>query len=174
MTGNLANLNISFASVAPMLYLTGLTLLVLVLDFFVPRRYKSALGYVTVIGLLLVLPSVFMAGNRAPSFGGTVIADQFSAFFNAIYIIAAVFTILISMDYLKKVGAERGEYYYIILFATLGMMVMTSSNDLINVYVGLELMALSFYVLVAFRTDCRRSSEGALKYFILGDRKSVV
>lgn len=148
--------------------------MVLVLDFFVPRRYKSALGYVSVIGLLLVLPSAFMAGNRAPSFGGTVIADQFSAFFNAVYIIAAVFTILISMDYLKKVGAERGEYYYIILFATLGMMVMTSSNDLINVYVGLELMALSFYVLVAFRTDDRRSSEGALKYFILGALSSGI
>lgn len=121
-----------------------------------------------------MLPLAYSSGTHAPSFSGTVIADAFSSFFNIVYILAAIFTIFISIDYLKKVGAERGEYYYIVLFATLGMMVMTASNDLINVYVGLELMALSFYVLVAFRTDNRRSSEGALKYFVLGALSSGI
>ncbi|MEE9543907.1 MAG: NADH-quinone oxidoreductase subunit N, partial [Thermodesulfobacteriota bacterium] len=87
---------------------------------------------------------------------------------------AAIFTIAISMDYLKKTNSHRGEYYALVLFATLGMIVMATANDLINFFVGLELMALSFYVLVAFRIDNNRSVEGALKYFILGALSSGI
>ena len=128
----------------------------------------------SVAGLLVLLPAVVNSIDSAPSFGGTVISDRFSAFFSIIFIIAAILTTLISMDYVKKKNIDSGEYYYIVLFATLGMMVMASSNDLLNVYVGLELMALSFYVLVALGPGQSRSIEGALKYFVLGALSSGI
>lgn len=170
----ISDININFASVLPQVLLTGLALSILVLDLFLGKRSKAALGYITIIGLLIILPVAFVTVSPEASFGMMVTADSFSAFFNVIFIIAALFAVLISMDYLKKVGAGSGEYYYIILFATLGMMIMASAADLINLYVGLELMALSFYVLVAFRVDERRSVEGALKYFVLGALSSGI
>ena len=171
---DLSILNISFASIMPEILTTALAAVLLVVDFFLAPRNKSALGYLAIIGLLLILPVAAMTAGTTPTFGGTVIFDAFSAYFNVIFIIAAVFTIFISMDYLKKTGIQRGEYYHIILFATVGMMVMASANDLITLYVGLELMALSFYILVAFRVGSSRSVEGALKYFVLGALSSGI
>jgi len=167
-------LNISFTSVMPEILLTVLALTVLVLDFFLRKKSKYILGYLSVAGLAALLPIVLVSIDANPSFGGTVIADRFAAFFNIIFIVAGILATLISMDYLKKENIQRGEYYYIILFAILGMMVMASSNDLLNVYVGLELMALSFYILVAQRYEEKRSVEGALKYFVLGALSSGI
>jgi NADH-quinone oxidoreductase subunit N len=168
------SLNISFTSVMPEILLTGLALAILVLDLFLSKRNKFILGYLSVAGLLALLPIVLVSIDANPSFGGTVIADHFAAFFNIIFIVAGILTTLISLDYLKKENIQRGEYYYIILFAILGMMVMASSYDLLTVYVGLELMALSFYILVAQRYKEIRSVEGALKYFILGALSSGI
>ena len=170
----LSALNINLFSVMPEILTTGLAIIVLIVDFFLGRKAKPALGYLSIIGLLIILPVAAMTAETAPSFGGTVMSDGFSAYFNVIFLIAAIFTILISMDYLEKTGIERGEYYHIILFATVGMMVMASANDFINLYVGLELMALSFYILVAFRVGSSRSVEGALKYFVLGALSSGI
>ncbi|MEE9543677.1 MAG: NADH-quinone oxidoreductase subunit N [Thermodesulfobacteriota bacterium] len=167
-------MNIDFTSVLPEIFLAALGIVVLVLDFFLGKKNKSALGYLSIVGLLVLLPIICKSITPIPSFGGTVIADKFSAFFSIVFVIAAIFTVLISMDYLKKMNAHRGEYYPILLFATLGMMVMATANDLINFFVGLELMALSFYVLVAFRVDNNRSVEGALKYFVLGALSSGI
>lgn len=171
---SIANLNISLTSVMPEIYLTGLALTILVLDLFLSSKNKFVLGYFSVAGLVALVPIVLVSIDANPSFGGTVIADRFAAFFNIIFIVAGVLVTLISMDYLKKENIHRGEYYYIILFAILGMMVMASSHDLLNVYVGLELMALSFYILVAQRYKDLRSVEGALKYFILGALSSGI
>src|SRR5574337_494903 len=117
----LSSLNISFASIMPEVLLTGLALLVLVLDFFI-REEKSILGYVSVIGLIVLIPISAGTVAAGPSFGGMVMADEFAAYFNVIFLISAILTILISMDYLKKMNVRRGEYYHIILFSTVGMM----------------------------------------------------
>jgi NADH-quinone oxidoreductase subunit N len=171
---SISSLNIDFSAILPEIFLTAVALFVLGLDFFVPKKHKSILGYLSILGLVLLLPIVILSSGTSPSFGGMVIADQFAAFFNIIFILAGIFTIMISMDYLKRIGSDSGEYYYIILFATVGMMVMASSNDLLNFYVGLELMALSFYILVALRIHGTRSAEGALKYFVLGALSSGI
>lgn len=174
MTVTLESLNINAASVYPMLLLTGLSIAVLVLDLFLKKERNWMLGWLSVIGLLIILPLASSIIETEAAFGGMVLADRFSGFFNVIFILSAVLTLIISMDYVKKAGITKGEYYYITLFAVLGMMVMASSNDLLNLYVGLELMALSFYVLVAFRPGGAKSAEGALKYFILGALSSAV
>jgi NADH-quinone oxidoreductase subunit N len=173
-TMTLDGLDINIVPVLPEVALTGLALALLILDLVFRRRHKRGLGYLGALGLLSALPLVLATVTPEPAFGATVIADSFAAFFKAIFIISAILTLLMSVDYLERHGIRRGEYYYTVVFATVGMMVMTSALDLINLYVGLELMALSFYILVAFRVDSRRSVEGALKYFILGALSSGV
>jgi len=168
------SLNISFTAVMPEILLTGLALVVLVTDFFISQQHKVVLGYLSVSGLVILLPAAVMSVDPVPSFGGTVTADAFSAFFKAIFIIAGILTLSVSTDYLKKSSIHRGEYYYLVLFAILGMMVLASANDLLNFYVGLELMALSFYILVALGARRTLSVEGALKYFILGALSSGI
>src|SRR5207249_10427278 len=94
--------------------------------------------------------------------------DGFALLFKAIFLIAAALTIAISMRYLDVEHEQHGEYYALILFATVGMMFLGSGYDLITLYIALELMALTFYVLVAFTKRQRRSNEAGMKYFLLG------
>lgn len=174
MTMAIESLNISFAAVMPEIVLTGIALLVLVADLILRRQNKLILGYLSMAGLVVLLLVTALNIDAAPAFGGTVTADAFAAFFNFLFIIAGILTIALSMDYLQSDPNPRGEYFYTILFALLGMMVMASANDLLNFYVGLELMALSFYILVALGLNQNRSVEGALKYFVLGALSSGI
>ena len=164
----IGELNINITAIMPEILLTGLALLLLVLDFFLRDRSKMMLGYLGILGLLAILPVVVMSEQPAASFGGTVTADGFSVFFKVIFVLAGVLTLAVSTSYVQQAESVKGEYTVIILFATLGMMVMASASDLMSIYVGLELMALSFYILVALGRDATRSMEGALKYFVLG------
>ncbi len=164
----------NISSLWPEVILTAIALTILVLDFFVGKENKSILGYLSVLGLIALIPVSIVTVDTNVSFGGMIKADGFAAFFNVVFLVSAAFTILISLDYTKKMNIQRGEYYYLTLFATLGMMIMASANDFVNLYVGLETMAVSFYVLVAIRADNRKSVEGALKYFVLGALSSGI
>lgn len=168
------SLNINITAVLPEILLTGLAISVLIFDFFLPKEKKQILGYIGIIGLFALLPVVWTTQNAVPAFGETVISDTLSSFFDTIFIIAGILTLIISIDYSKKGTIHKGEYYFITLIAILGMMVMASSNDLLTLYVGLELMTISFYVLVAYRRNETRSVEGALKYFVLGGLSSGI
>ena len=99
---------------------------------------------------------------------GSVVIDGFSVFFNYIFVLAAILTILISSRYMELVGEHRGEYYALLLFAQAGMSLMASGYDLVVLFVALETMALSFYILVGFVRSSVRSNEAAMKYLILG------
>jgi len=102
------------------------------------------------------------------AFGTQFVDDGFSRFVNAVILAASALSIMLSWSFFEKEGDERPEYPVLIIFATLGMMLMTSASDLLSLYVGLELQSLSLYVLAAFKRDEERSSEAGLKYFILG------
>jgi NADH-quinone oxidoreductase subunit N len=101
-------------------------------------------------------------------FNGMFILDSFSIFFKLIFLIAAILTILVSDRYLEVERANTGEYYALVLFAVVGMMFLASAGDFITLFVSLETMALSFYVLVGHLKANRKSNEAALKYFLLG------
>jgi NADH-quinone oxidoreductase subunit N len=101
-------------------------------------------------------------------FYGMVRIDGFALVFKAIFLIAAALAIAISTRYLDIEGEQHGEYYALVLFATVGMMFLACGYDLIVLYISLELMALTFYVLVAFTKREKRSNEAAMKYFLLG------
>jgi NADH-quinone oxidoreductase subunit N len=107
-------------------------------------------------------------------FNGMMVSDPYSNFFALIFLGAALFTILVSFRYLDQENLQHPEYYVLILFSALGMMLMASALDLIVIFIALELMSLAVYVLVGFRRADRRSNEGAMKYFILGSAASAV
>src|SRR5687768_8743087 len=107
-------------------------------------------------------------------FYGMVRIDGFALLFKAIFLIAAALAIGISTRYLDIEGEQHGEYYALVLFATVGMMFLACGFDLIALYISLELMALTFYVLVAFTKREKRSNEAAMKYFLLGAFSSGV
>jgi NADH-quinone oxidoreductase subunit N len=112
--------------------------------------------------------SVLPALAPLDGFYGMVHIDGFALIFRALFLLAAALAIAISIRYLDIEREQHGEYYALVLFATVGMMFLASGYDLISLYIGLELMALTFYVLVAFTKRQKRSNEAGMKYFLLG------
>ena len=129
-------------------------------------RLVAHLG-VTSLALALLLVLAFGRGP-AIAFGGLFVVESFAVFAKALVLIGSGIALVISQDYLERHGAARFEYGVLIVFATLGMMMMVSANDLISLYLGLELQSLSLYVIAAFQRDDLRSTEAGLKYFVLG------
>jgi len=159
----------SIPFVAPELIALTLALLILMFDLFLPKGRKSILGYLAVAGLVVAAVQAWnMQGVNVTMFSGMFRLDGFAIFFKIVFCIAASIAILISINYLKVENIELGEYYALILFATTGMMIMASGADLISIYLGLELMALSVYVLAGFLRNMPKSNEASLKYFLLG------
>jgi NADH-quinone oxidoreductase subunit N len=163
--------------IAPELILTLCACVVLVLEVVLPRRESRVTGYFALVGLLLAGLSVALLGWPAlageaasplTGFYGTLRVDGFAVVFKLIFIAATTLTIAISLRYLDIEGEQRGEYYALVLFATVGMMFLASGYDLIVLFVSLELMALTFYVLVAYTKRERKSNEAGMKYFLLG------
>src|SRR5512147_1030228 len=144
-------------------------LTVLIFDLFVEKERKSVLGWYSLAGILMAAyVSYELMGPGGSFFGGTFLLDPFSTFFKFVFYTACGLGILLSMNYLKIEDIHRGEYYALMLFATTGMMLMASAGDLITLYLGLELMALSVYVLAGFKRRDNRSNEAAIKYLVLG------
>ncbi len=123
-----------------------------------------------VVGTLAaaVVLELVLGGARAVTFAGMFVTDGFAIFMKVLVLGASATSIVMSLDYLSHERAERFEFPVLILFATLGMLMMISANDLISLYLGVELQSLSLYILAAIRRDSLRSSEAGLKYFVLG------
>ncbi len=111
---------------------------------------------------------VFTPGDRTLAFNGLFVTDHFTDYMKALVLLGAALTIAMSLSYIEREQMDRFELPVLMLFATLGMLAMVSANDLISLYLGLELQSLSLYVIAAFRRDTVRSSEAGLKYFVLG------
>ncbi|MET4699682.1 NADH-quinone oxidoreductase subunit N [Constrictibacter sp. MBR-5] len=114
-------------------------------------------------GLLLI-----KGGNREVAFAGLFVIDQYAVFAKLLILLGSALAILMAVDFNEREGTARFEYPIIAVIATLGMMMMVSANDLMSLYIGLELQSLSLYILAAFRRDSLKSTEAGLKYFVLG------
>src|SRR5687767_6146865 len=160
--------------IAPELILTVGACVVLVMEVVLPYRKSKVTAYFALAVILLAAVSlgVFWQANRSAlpldGFYGMVRLDGFALLFKSIFLLAAGLAIAISTRFLDIEGEQHGEYYALVLFATVGMMFLGSGYDLISLYISLELMALTFYVLVAFTKRQRRSNEAGMKYFLLG------
>jgi NADH-quinone oxidoreductase subunit N len=158
-----------FAALMPELVLTGVALIVLLADAFIPKARHGVIAWISLAGLALTAAALAPhAGEHATAARGMIAVDSFGAFFKFLFLGAAGLTILMSPRYLQVEGARPGTYYFLILCATLGMMFMASGIDLVTIFIGLETMAISFYILAGFIKPNRRSNEAAVKYFLLG------
>jgi NADH-quinone oxidoreductase subunit N len=166
--------------IAPELILTIAACVALVMEVVLPYRKSRWVGYFALVATGLAAASVVTtwttAGASFPltGFYGMVRLDGFAVAFKLIFLIAAALTVAISLRYLDIEGEQRGEFYALVLFATVGMMFLACGYDLVTLYISLELMALSFYVLVAYTKRDRRSNEAGMKYFLLGAFSSGV
>src|SRR6516162_2209816 len=118
--------------------------------------------------ILVFVIAALGGGERRVGFYGMFVTDAFALFMKTLVLIGSAVTILISMRYDEEQGIARFEFPVLVLLATTGMMVMISANDLITLYVGLELQNLALYVVASFNRDSVRSTEAGLKYFVLG------
>jgi NADH-quinone oxidoreductase subunit N len=160
--------------IAPELILTVCACVALVMEVILPYRKSKWMAYFALLAIALAAASLgslyYVNRDLLPldGFYGMVRIDGFALLFKVIFLIGAALTVAISMRYLDVEGEQHGEYYALILFATTGMMFLACGYDLISLYISLELMALTFYVLVAFTKREKRSNEAAMKYFLLG------
>ena len=148
----------------PELVMSCLALVVLMLDLFIRRKGITALLSIITAGVV----GFTLLDSSGTVFSGMYIADGYGSFFKLIFLVSLVLSVLISIKYIKIEKVNFGEYYSLMLFATLGMMIMASAGDIIVLYLGLELMALSVYVLAGFLRHDTKSNEASLKYFLLG------
>ncbi|HET6978042.1 MAG TPA: NADH-quinone oxidoreductase subunit N [Pyrinomonadaceae bacterium] len=163
--------------IAPELILTACACVALVMEVILPYRKSKLTAYFALAGVALAFVSVVLqmwTGLPAEGFYGMVRIDGFALLFKVIFLISAALAIGISTRFLDIEGEQHGEYYALILFATVGMMFIACGYDLISLYISLELMALTFYVLVAFTKREKKSNEAAMKYFLLGAFSSGV
>ena len=154
--------------IIPELFLTTSIMILLMIGVF----YKNSFNLIFKLSTIILLATFILLFNHsadtsAKLFNNSYAIDYLSLFMKALTLVACIFVMLSSFDYIKLIGINKIEYPILILSATLGMMIMISSYDLIVFYMGLELQSLSLYVLASFNRDNYRSSEAGLKYFVL-------
>lgn len=150
-------------------------LLILVLGLAMPKRGRELSGTISALvlaGILIYVICHFSA--HQVFFAGIYQIDSYGSFFKILFLAAAILVVLSSSKYVAAFKNKSNEYYGLLLFATLGMMVMACAGDFITIYVGLELMTVSFYIMTAYLLEDERSSEAGLKYLILGAISSAV
>jgi len=145
---------------------------ILLTDHLLEARDKFFNALMAMLGVVfsgICLWQLRVAAEQQPmAFSGSILIDPFFLFFGFLFLAATALVILLSVRYLDIEDENHGEYYALMLFATVGMMFMVSGYDLIVQFLGLETMAISFYVLAGFLRRDRRSNEGAVKYLLLG------
>ena len=162
---------VDLGALLPALVIVVTAVVVLLLDLLPPRNTKDHLGVVALAGVaaaLFVTVWLWWRGIETRAFRDMVVLDAFALFFAVVIGYAAAFALLISIDYIQRHGVQAGEYYALVLFAATGMMLLASANDLIVVFLALELMSLSLYVLAGYFKRRLASSEASMKYFLLG------
>lgn len=168
----ISTLNLS--ALYPEILLTIVACAILLLQSFKVFRLNDLYGYLALAGavgaaaIVISQPAAFGAASVQYSFSGMWVVDNFCRFFKLIFLLGTALTILISIKYLETEAVQYGEYYALILFSTIGMMIMASAVELITIFLGLELMSVSLYVLAGYTRTRSASNESSYKYFVLG------
>ena len=159
----------NFIHILPELFIAGIAMVLLIYGAFVGESSVRQISWASVATLILAGALLsFGPEARTTVFGSQFVIDEFAQFMKWLVLLGSALAVVMSLRYNVRAGMARFEYPVLILFAVLGMLMMISANDLIALYVGLELQSLSLYVIAAFRRDSVRSSEAGLKYFVLG------
>ncbi len=154
----------------PEMVMLAMTCLVLVVDLFLPQEKRGFTLLLSIATLALAIAAVIAVApvSAVSSFGGSFVLDQLAVVLKIATCGVTILVFVYSRDYLTDNNIYKGEYYVLGLFATLGMMVMISAHSFLLVYLGLELLSLSLYAMIAFNRNSLSASEAAMKYFVLG------
>ncbi|MGM0594231.1 MAG: NADH-quinone oxidoreductase subunit NuoN [Pseudomonadota bacterium] len=166
----------NFLPAMPEMFVLGMTSLILLIDLFLNDRSRVVtylLAQATLVGAFILTLSLYN-GHSELTFSDTFVLDPMASVLKMCVYLTVFVVFLYSRNYLRERGMFRGEFFVLALFAMLGMMVMISAHSLLTIYLGLELMSLSLYALVAMQRDSRNASEAAMKYFILGAMASAM
>lgn len=173
--------NIDYAAIFPQLFLIAAALVLLMQSSVIKEKLESSFcaGYTVIVGIVVVSSTLVLwdrvsdAGPKS-AFAGAIVYDKFSLFFVIVVGCALVLSALVGNDWLESHGIEGPEYYVLCMFSSVGAMLMAAANDLIVVFIGLEILSIALYVLTAFNRRDERSREAAIKYFVLGSFASAV
>ena len=166
--------SINILLVLPVVIVAGWAMLLMIVDLFLPRNKRYWVAWLSLVGIALAFVQTvglwgYEGGTFTPKGGNPmVVVDNYGTFINVIILLTAFITVLISINYLPKANLDRAEYYYLMLFSVSGMMLMGMANDLILVFLALELLSIPLYVLSGFASPRVESEESAMKYFLLG------
>lgn len=156
-------------TILPVTILAVWACVLLLVDLFIPKNRKGITALLSALGLAVTLGyTLAQIGSEVTGFNGMVTLDGFSIFVNALLLVSGLLGVALAYGYIKRMGIERGEYYTLLLFSVVGMMLMAQATDLIVVFLALELLSIPLYVLAAFARDKTESEEAGLKYFLLG------
>lgn len=157
-------------AILPLVFLVVWNLALLMVDLFVNSLRKWITAVLAALGLAIALGLVLSQARTTPvqAFDGMVVVDGFGVFLNILFVSAGLTGIALAYDYLKRMGIERGEYYVMLLFTVIGMMLMAVAANLIMVFLALELLSIPLYIMAGFARPREDSEEAALKYFLLG------
>lgn len=157
--------------ILPQLLVGGLGILVLLVDSFWPRISRRFLSGITLLGLTgtaIITWIQWPGADVQPVMQRMIMPDRFLSFFTLVLLIGGALSILLSTGYLERERIANGEYYALLCFTLLGGMVMAGAVNLITLFLGLEILSISLYILAGFKTESLQSDEAALKYFLLG------
>ena len=168
-------LNPNLEVILPEIIVTVFAVAVIFLDLFMKGERKartlpivSIVGYVLAIAVCIWYFNSAQAASSIQAFGGMVTIDNLGLFFKIISLLTAIFAVALSTLFIRERGMALGEYYTVLALATLGMMITSAAVDLTTLFVGIELMSISVYILTGFARNDKLSNEAALKYFLLG------
>ena len=166
----------NFLLLIPEFIVTGLAFVVLTLDLFLPERRKWVLPFVAVAGLAvaLVISLAYLWGVNDSLYDGVIRIDGYALFFKVFFIALGGVVVLVSVDFVRRNLDHPGEYYGILLFTVVAMMLLAASGELLTAYISLELLSFGLYVLVAYDRYNAKSNEGATKYILLGAFSSAL
>ena len=164
------SLGINYHAILPETITASVAVLIMMIDAVarkIERRVAGAVSLLGLIGAAIAVVSLW-GRNGETSFKGMIITDDFRLFFAMIFLIVTILTVLISLRWIEDEQLPTGEYFALLMFATTGMLFMSAANDLVMIFLGLEITSISTYVLCGYRRHDLRSNESAMKYFILG------
>jgi NADH-quinone oxidoreductase subunit N len=154
---------------SPEIILTIMGTVLMVLDPLFAKRMPKLFGHLSIASLIAAAFAAISAGQiPGPAYSNLLVVDDFATFFRILVIVIGILTVLSSYRYLDREKAETGEYHALLLFAIVGQCVMVAGNDLMMIFIGLEISSIASYVLAGYLRDDKRNNEAALKYFLLG------
>jgi NADH-quinone oxidoreductase subunit N len=169
MPANFIPTGADYLRLGPEIILTLVATLIMMLEPLTSVWNKRRLGVMAVLGLFGALAAaVFAQTDPGPAFSGMLVVDGFATFFRVMVIVVGILVVFTSAGYLRRESAESGEFYALLLYSIVGQSIMASANELIVIFIGLEISSISSYVLAGFLRRNKLANESATKYFLLG------